>query len=317
MAEDGAQIIRGCRRVLITLLLSAIAPLLAACYDDGMEELMELENTYVQTLPLLIPDGYPVPGNGGIITTMDITLSSVRLSWQRATDDVTPQGDLRYRVYYANEPIPTAAAAMAVGTPFNGWTADLTGMDVTGLLGSTVYYFNVLVRDGDLHVSSYIMVSATTSDPAATIYLFSAGSPRRGNLSTMYTASLRNDLDDICRDSATYKALGKGNVRAFISAPDGDSIRMMPVNHGVPVTWPIKSVWGDTIAANWYALFYGIGDTLQDLGVIDGFWWSGSLADGSYDAAGNCNGWANGTGGFDGAVGAHHRTTMQWLHWGR
>ncbi|MBN1533572.1 MAG: fibronectin type III domain-containing protein [Spirochaetes bacterium] len=322
--SDTVTTIRSRLRALAPAILCAAAAILAACYDDGMEELMELENYYSRTPPLAVPEGYPVPGNGGVITVADVTPTSVRLEWQRATDDATPQGYLKYRVYYATEPISTAAAAMKAGTPFNGWTADLTGIDVTGLYGgsnasvivvSTTYYFNVLVSDGDMHISNYIMVAVTPSTATRYVYLFAEGTARRGNLST--TSDARGDIDSLCRSSETFKALGTGNVRGFISVSSDDSIGTMPVNFGVPQSWTVRSPGGRIIASSWSALFDDLSYTLEALNVVDDFWWSGSLADGSYDAAGNCSGWADGTGGSDGAVGAHHRTTMQWLHWGR
>jgi hypothetical protein len=302
------------REMLPGLLMCLPLAVFASCYDGGMDELMELENTYVQTLPVAVPEGYPVPGNGGVLTVMNITDGSVRIEWLRATDDATPQEDLEYRVYYATDPIPTAAAAESQGTPFNSWTDDLTGMDITGLLGSTVYYFNVLVRDGDMNISNYIMVSATTSNPSAVVYLFAEGSTHEGNLSTMFTDSVRDDVDDICRASAAYKALGTKNVHAFISVTPADTIKNMPKNFGVPLTWAVKTAGETTIAANWIALFSNLPDTLLHLGVLGLDWWSGSLEDGSFDSAGSCNNWADGTNASKGTVGSQiDESYPEWL----
>ena len=55
-------------RAVIASLLLPVLMIPAACYDDGMDELMEMENVYVQELPLVVPVGSPVPGNGGAIT---------------------------------------------------------------------------------------------------------------------------------------------------------------------------------------------------------------------------------------------------------
>ncbi len=303
------------RTLIFALAVAAALAYSVGCYDDNMGDMIALENAKYQELPVAVPDGFPVPGDGGVITTMDIKLASVRLSWRRASDDITPQGDLEYRVYYAKTPIPTSAAAEAYGTPFGAWTADLTGMDVTGLSGSTVYYFNVLVRDGDLHISNYIMVSATTSTPGAAVYLFSAGS-RQGNLSTVYSASIRKDVDSICRSSATYAKLGTGNVRAFISVDNVDSIKNMPANYGIPLTWAIKSAGGAGIASSWSSLFQssGLPDTLEHLGVVLTFWWSGSVKDGVFDSGNSCNGWTDNTNSYDGTVGAHNNSAFpQWV----
>jgi hypothetical protein len=109
------------------------------------------------------------PGNSGTITTASVTETSLTLNWTEATDAVTAQEDLEYRVYQSSSNnIDSPTAAQTNGTLIQDWTADDASHNVTGLTLDTTYYFNVIVRDEADNRAAYTMKSqATAADSTA------------------------------------------------------------------------------------------------------------------------------------------------------
>lgn len=148
--------------------------------------------------------------------------------------------------------------------------------------------------------------AAVAPAPGAAIVMYRVDDTLRdGNLGG------RAGADALCAASANRPA-GYANARAFISVGTGDAIADMPGNYGVPTTGTITGPTGTLIANDWADLLDGsIADTLENVGVTDAAWWSGSNDDGSLHAD-NCTGWTA-TGVIDGRGGSQWSTTNQWL----
>lgn len=303
--DIGCTLSRGGAVLCILLLM------MAGCYSDNFDSVMENESNATN----LDSNGpAPVAGNAGLITLSNISSSNMKLHWSRASDNITVQSNLRYRVYRSNtNNINTVFDAEINGTLVADWTADLTSVTVVSLLPRTTCYFNVIVIDEDNYKSAYNTVSATTD---GVLYLFSAGT-YQGNLTTMHTSSIRADLDGYCSSSPTFVALSCSNVRALISATAIDSIKNMPSHYGIPTDWEVWGPDGDVIADSWDDLFDHLIDPLycdlQNANVANSNWWSGSDAVGNFDAINNCNGWTDGTNVYQGRSGAHNRTDEAWI----
>ncbi len=249
-----------------------------------------------------VPVGYPVPGNGGIITNGVVSTTSIQLNWTRAEDTETPQGELWYRVYRSSgNNISTPALAEANGTVVTDWTRDIVTAVASGLSAGTGYYFNAVVRDGDGNTAAYVTISITTVADA--IYMFPAGS-YNGNLVSASTGlttvaavpvvSARDAVDGLCATAKTniYPTLPCLNVRAFISIDAGDDIAGMPANYSIPTGRKIIGPTGIQIGDNWADLFDGTIDiTLSDASIASDNWWSGSLSNGHIDSSNYCGGW--------------------------
>jgi hypothetical protein len=107
----------------------------------------------------------PIPGGGGALTFGATTSSSISVSWQKATDNVSAQGALAYKVVYSlSNNVQTAGDAQANGTVVQDWTLDVAAANATGLSAATLYYFNVLVKDGAGNISAYASSSAMTAN---------------------------------------------------------------------------------------------------------------------------------------------------------
>ena len=98
----------------------------------------------------------PIPGGSGVLTFGAVTSSSITVSWQLATDNVSAQSALSYEVVYSlSNNVQTAGAAQGNGTVVQDWTQNISTVNATGLSSGTPYYFNVLVKDGAGNTSAY------------------------------------------------------------------------------------------------------------------------------------------------------------------
>ncbi len=120
--------------------------------------------TFTQfTIDVPTPNNPPIVTNDAI-TASNITATGVQLDWAKASDDLTTQGDLQYRVYQSSSNnIDTVSTIESNGTVLgSGYTKDITSINVIGLTANTTYYFNVIVKDADGNKSAYSMQQVTT-----------------------------------------------------------------------------------------------------------------------------------------------------------
>ncbi|MFJ7406768.1 MULTISPECIES: S-layer homology domain-containing protein [unclassified Lysinibacillus] len=120
--------------------------------------------TFTQfTIDIPTPSNPPTITNDAI-TASNITASGVQLDWAKASDDLTTQGDLQYRVYQStSHNMDTVSNIESNGTALgSGYAKDITSFIVTGLAANTIYYFNVIVKDADGNKSAYMMQQVTT-----------------------------------------------------------------------------------------------------------------------------------------------------------
>ncbi|MBY0121148.1 cadherin-like beta sandwich domain-containing protein [Bacillus sp. S/N-304-OC-R1] len=114
--------------------------------------------------PVVADSTAPTAGNGGEISSADITASGAKLIWAKATDGITAQSDLEYQVYQSDSNnIDTISNIEENGILLgSGFTKDISSFDVTSLSPNTTYYFNVIVKDQSGNKSAYSMKQVTT-----------------------------------------------------------------------------------------------------------------------------------------------------------
>ncbi len=89
--------------------------------------------------------------------------TSVVLGWQRATDDVSAQSALSYRVYYStSDEMQSVEQIESNGMSVGGYVQNITTQRITLPESETTYYFNVIVRDEAGNRSCYSMSSIDT-----------------------------------------------------------------------------------------------------------------------------------------------------------
>jgi hypothetical protein len=109
-------------------------------------------------------DSIPPSADEGVFVS-DVTDRSATVSWNAATDDMTTQEKLQYKVVYSkNRDIFSVNDAESNGQTALGWTANISSHKVRGLEPSTTYYFVTIVKDEAGNASLYDIQNASTQN---------------------------------------------------------------------------------------------------------------------------------------------------------
>jgi len=101
-------------------------------------------------------DAAPLVGGGGAITATIPAAGQVNLLWTQATDFVTPQPVLQYIVYQSTlANLTTVAQILANGTAASAYSAGIGSLTLTKSVSTTVYYWNIIVKDAAGNMSAY------------------------------------------------------------------------------------------------------------------------------------------------------------------
>ncbi len=153
------------------LLMIPVILLVTSCFDDNFKDTINKESKAAAELNVPNQDKAPGPVGDSIITITDITSTSLKLSWQPALDgdDKTPQDQLLYTVIQStSNNIYSITDAEKNGIVIMDWSADTVEFTVTGLMESTAYYFNVIVKDADGLTNIYLATFEITEEPELT-----------------------------------------------------------------------------------------------------------------------------------------------------
>jgi hypothetical protein len=105
----------------------------------------------------------PIPGNSGLINSSGISPAGFTLTWDPATDNYTPQENIRYSVVVSTSPnLTDANSALNNGSILMSFTANTHSMIVSGLAPNQTYWINVVVQDNSLNQTVYIQRSIST-----------------------------------------------------------------------------------------------------------------------------------------------------------
>jgi len=103
------------------------------------------------------------PTVGTNISFSGTTDTSVSVSWGAATDSVTAQNQLQYRLLRSTtNNLTSVANAEANGTEVLAYTANQLSQTASGLSASTPYYFAVIVKDAAGNKALYTQQTVTT-----------------------------------------------------------------------------------------------------------------------------------------------------------
>ncbi len=151
----------------------------------------------------------PIPGNSGTITTASVAAASLTLNWTAGTDNITDQANLKYLVYKStSNNIDTIANCEANDTAVGTYTANITTTDLNGLLPSTTYYFNLIVKDEAGNKSVYTTVTqATTADTT---------NPTPGNSGIITSASVSSTSLTLNWTAATDDVSTQANLEYLV-----------------------------------------------------------------------------------------------------
>ncbi len=125
----------------------------------GNEMLNHLDTGYQFTVADVTAPSFP---GGSIIAGGSGTTTTIPLSWNKASDNRTPQSSLLYQVYHStSDNLGNLANCLANGT-LTAETTDISSHTITGLLPGTEYWFNIVVIDAAGNKRAYTSGSATT-----------------------------------------------------------------------------------------------------------------------------------------------------------
>jgi len=106
----------------------------------------------------------PIPGNSGKVEIANSTPYSIQLNWSKASDNITSEEDLRYKVFYSEESADhTTENIIEQGTPVSeNFQTNINTIEITNLSIDTEYYFYLLVMDMQYNIAMYNIVIGST-----------------------------------------------------------------------------------------------------------------------------------------------------------
>jgi hypothetical protein len=150
----------------------------------------------------------PIAGNSGVLTFSGVTTNTVTVNWTKATDNITPQANLQYLVYYStSNNIDTVANIEANGTAVGSYSTNINAMPISSLTDSIMYYFNVIVKDSSNNKRAYIMNSQGTGDGTP---------PVAGNSGTLTFSGISSSAITINWTKATDNQTAQANLQYLL-----------------------------------------------------------------------------------------------------
>ncbi len=201
----------------------------------GNEQLLSSATTYAWTKD----NNSPAPGSSGTITPSGVDLTSLTLTWTKATDLVTAQASLQYKVYRsATNNIDTIGnmdaceSALSCTVMNGGFTTNIGTYAVTGLSSNTQYYFNVRVKDGVGREAVYTMLSQRTPQAIHLAYAdVTNGRVKSAKTATSVTSFTVETAETVATPEAIALAID-ANKKANISYRSGNDLRYLTNKSG-------------------------------------------------------------------------------------
>ena len=111
-----------------------------------------------------------IPPNPGAGVNGSVIAQTVTLSWSKATDNSTPQNELRYYVYRSlSNNINTVSTCQTNGTLLtSGGMVNMTTFSESNLTPNTIYFYNVIVEDKAGNRAAYTSKAILTQKPTLT-----------------------------------------------------------------------------------------------------------------------------------------------------
>ena len=126
-------------------------------YTFTLRTIDESDNVSTGVSTSWTTDGVPpVPGASGALTSTTVAGYYFGLAWTRATDNMSAQSALEYRVYYrySTDIGNTVTAIEANGTPVGDWQTDIGQIGFNPPSEGSCW-FNVVVRDEQGYKAAY------------------------------------------------------------------------------------------------------------------------------------------------------------------
>jgi hypothetical protein len=261
----------------------------------------------------------PVPGTDLSLSTA--TSSTIKLSWGRATDNVTRRHLLQYKLVRAASiaAIDTVAEADAItgGNLVMDWTVNVIEATATSLDATTTYAFALLVKDTAGNKALYTPKTYSTKDPGLRIFVTQSSTD--GSLTGGAGGTPAARADDMCMNdtnkpnNSTYKAMISSSSRRACTAANcggatgteqGQDWVLQPDTKYVRADGSTEI--GTTNAQAIFAFPLTAAISSDGEGVLTGL-------NGNWTTGDNCVNWAPTSSEDNGAVGASGETNSKAL----
>ena len=214
--DDGIIIVQDWKKDISSITASGLTNNTTYYFNVIVKDEVGYKSVYTMTYAT-IEETPPTPGNSGIISIDNIGTDSIDLSWEKATDNVSQQGDLQYKVVRSeSNNVFTLEGAEDGGIIIvHDWEKDMSSITVSSLTDSTTYYFNVIVKDEAGNKSVYTMVSGTTTDGIP---------PTPGNSGIISIDNIGTDSVELSWEKATDNVSQQGDLQYKVVRSESNNI---------------------------------------------------------------------------------------------
>ncbi|ETR72119.1 MAG: hypothetical protein OMM_07702 [Candidatus Magnetoglobus multicellularis str. Araruama] len=178
----------------------------------------------------------PTPGQSGNISAVTVRSNSIGINWMTATDNLTSENNLQYRVFTSTSNYGTNINEWeSYGDAQNNWSGNLSSYDCSNLNVDTQYYIAVIVKDANGNQSIYNTISKTTR------YFFEDQTIQLSGVTESFATWVDYDTD---QDYDLF-VLGKasdGNKTVLYQNTNGT---LTPINTSLPDVSNGAADWGD------------------------------------------------------------------------
>jgi hypothetical protein len=174
-------------------------------------------NAVERSATTFVPPDTTAPTFGGLISATAQSQTEIALSWNPATDNVTPSSNIVYLVYMA-----TTSGGQNFAIPSFTTSAGTTSLTVTELTPATTYYFVVRAKDAAGNID------ANTVEHSATTFIQQLPGTIAGSVRNAVTNEPLQDVSVTVysQDSAIATGATESNGNYSVSVPSGSGYRI-------------------------------------------------------------------------------------------
>lgn len=230
LITSGADLLQDFSAATLTRAVTGLSSSTTYAFAVVMRDQQGNQAIYAPLTQRTLDDTPPTPGTA--LSFASVTSTSLTVNWGKATDNVSSQAELQYKLVRAGSAsaIDTIAEIDAIssgaGLVFD-FTADVATQNVTGLSSSTSYAFALLARDAAGNKALYAPATVSTLDvsaptPGAAITF---GTPTASEVIVQWGAA----SDDVTPANAlSYKVVRGADAASIDTLLEIDAITAAP-----------------------------------------------------------------------------------------
>jgi hypothetical protein len=230
LITTGSGLLQDFTAALLTKAVTGLSPGTSYAFAVVVKDQQGNQTIYAPVTQSTIDNTTPVPGTA--LSFANIATTALTVNWGKATDNVSSQADLQYKLVTAptTNTIDTIAEIDAITTGpglVMDFTADVATRNVTGLASSTSYAFSLLVRDAAGNKTLYAPATVRTLDVSAPVV--GASLSFTSVTATQITVNWGAATDDVTpAASLSYKVVRGPDAASIDTLAEVDAITAAP-----------------------------------------------------------------------------------------